>query len=227
MKQIFIPCCFFMFLSTNTFSQVNPKYNFTISLIGFSSLELPRIADQDQQKYVTNYFSGALLKLNDNQISYRLSGNFIHNNINFQSDCTNCNLDNGRVTDYNISIGFEKNLNYARVQPYFAFDAGYRYNCFSGIQNSINLQRMIYATEALETIKDGFTAAPAFGIKINPIDEISIFAEGGFQYCISYLHTQTISQDLSATLTQTTGHKQEILFKPITIGIQFHLGNKD
>ena len=218
--------CLIVFLSLNSSAQGNSNYNFTVSLTAFNILEMPKISDQEQN-YMTNYFSGAAFSINDHQISYRLRGNFIHNNIKFISDCTNCNLDNGQVTDYNISIGFEKNLNYARIQPYFAFDLGYRYNRFSGIQNTVNLQQMIDATDALETIKNGITAAPAIGIKISPFDGVSIFAEAGFEYYISYLHTQTVSQDLSATLTQTIGHKQEILFKPVTIGIQLHLGSKD
>ncbi|KIO75483.1 hypothetical protein TH53_20180 [Pedobacter lusitanus] len=225
MKQTTLSLFLIFILALPVFSQENNIYS--IGLNAISIMQLPRIANQDPLKYLTTNFNGGMFKVNDRQISYRVSGSFINNkSVQFQSDCTNCELDNGQVTDYRVKLGFEKSLNYSHIQPYLAFDLGYRYNRFNGIQNYISLQRTISDISQLETVKNGVTLAPSLGIRITPVELISVFAEGSLEFYYSNLHSRIIKQDPSFLVTETSEHKKEFLFTPITIGIQIHLGNK-
>lgn len=224
MKQTMLSLLLIFILAFNAFSQANSIYS--LGLNTFSMMQLPRISNQDPLKYITSNFSGGMFKVNDRQISYRLIGNFVNQSIEFQDDCTNCELDKGKITDYSVKLGFEKSLNYSRIQPYVSFDIGYRYNRFNGIQNYINLQRTITTVSQLETIKNGLTLSPSLGLRITPVDFISIFAEGSIEFYYSNLHTQLIVKDLSASMTKNSEHKKEFLFTPITVGLQINLGNK-
>ena len=93
-------------LAPHAFSQVNSIYS--LGLNTFSIMQLPRISNQDPLKYITSNFNGGVFKVNDRQISYRLIGNFVNQSIEFHDDCTNCELDKGKVTNYRIKIGFER-----------------------------------------------------------------------------------------------------------------------
>jgi hypothetical protein len=222
MKQILLSLLLIFILAVHAFSQVNSIYS--VGLNAFSIVQLPRISNQDPLKYINTNFNGGMFKINDRQISYRLNGSFFNQSVEFQDDCTNCELDKGKVTDYQVKLGFEKSLNYSRVQPYISFDIGYRYNRFNGIQNYIDLQRTIASVSQLETVKSGLTLSPSLGLRITPIDLISIFAEGSFEFYYSNLRTKLIAKDISATMTQYSESKKEFLFTPLTVGVQFHLG---
>lgn len=168
-----------------------------------------------------------MLKFNDNQISYRVSGNFINKPISFDNTCTNCDFANGKIMDYAFAVGFEKNFNYAHIQPYFAFDIGYRFNHFKGMMSTANNQRSITASNALEDTKDGATASPTVGIKLNPIKQVTIFAESSMEFYYAYVRQETVLQDASATKTQRRFNRGDFLLNPISIGIQIHLVNKN
>jgi len=224
MKQTLLSLLLIFILAVHAFSQANSTYS--IGLNAFSMMQLPRISNQDPLKYITTNFNGGIFKINDRQISYHLSGSFVNQFVEFKDDCTNCELGKGKVTDYQVKLGFEKSLNYSRIQPYISFDVGYRYNRFNGIQDYINLQRTIAAVSQLETVKNGLTLSPSLGLRITPIDLISIFAEGSFEFYYSNLHTKLIAKDLSATVTQNSENKKEFLFTPLTVGVQIHLGYK-
>lgn len=200
---------------------------YSVGFNAFSYLQLPRIADQDPLKYITTKFNGGVFKIDDRQINYRLSGRFINQSLDFKSNCTNCNLVNGKVTDYAIKLGFEKNLNYSSIQPYFAFDIGYRYNRFKGLRDFVNLQRTTALTDQLEAIKNGITLGPTLGLRISPVEQLSIFAEGSFELYLSRLRTQTVAQNPSALSTESSENKKEFLFSPVTVGLQIHLGSRN
>lgn len=225
MKQGLLSLLLVSLFSLNASSQPNSTYS--VGFNGFNYLQLPRIADQDPLKYITSKFNGGIFKIDDRQINYRLSGRFINQSIDFKSDCANCNLVNGKVTDYAVKLGFEKNLTYSSVQPYFAFDIGYRYNRFKGIRDFIGLQRTSILTDQMETIKNGLTIGPTLGLRISPVEQFSIFAEGSLELYLSHLRTQTVAQNTAASSIETSENKKEFLFSPVTVGLQFHLGSKN
>lgn len=225
MKQGLLSLLLVSLFVLNARSQSGSTYSAGFN--AFSYLQLARIGDQDPLKYITTKFNGGIFKIDDRQINYRLSGRFMNQSLDFKSDCTNCNLVNGKVTDYAIKVGFEKNLNYSNIQPYFAFDIGYRYNRFKGLRDFINLQRTIALTDQMEAIKNGLTLGPTLGIRITPIEQLSIFAEGSLELYLSRLQTQTVAQNTTALRTETSESKKEFLFSPVTVGLQFHLGSRN
>lgn len=213
---IFFICFFF---SINAFSQLNGNYNYSLSLTGFSNMQNPKIFNQDDQKYINSYANGIMLKLNDNQINYRIGAGFLQKNVAYSANCINCDIANGKITDYTFKIGFEKNLSYGWLQPYFAFDLGYRYNRFKGIMNTINSQQATSATYHAQDTKDGFTTTPILGVKLNPSEKFTFFAESGFQ--LFYAHGRQL------TTSDNSYNKGQILINSVAVGIQAHFGNKN
>lgn len=216
-----------LFVSMTAFSQVNGNYNYAIAFKGFTIMQLPKIFNQDEQKFVIGGLNSGMIKFNDNQINYRVSGSYLNQSLSFGNDCTNCDVPNGKVKDYTFKLGFEKNMNYALIQPYFALDMGYRFNQFQGMMNSINNKRNIAAVNALEDTKTGITVGPVIGFKINPTSRISFFAEGSIEFYYAYVRQTTILQDDSGFKTQNKFNRGEFLLNPVSVGIQLHFGNKN
>lgn len=217
-----------LLVSIAAFSQVSGNYNYSIALKGLTITELPGIFNQkDIQKYISNGLSGGMIRFNDNLISYRLGVNYLNKSIAFDNNCINCDPANGKINDYAIKIGFEKTLNYSLIQPYFAFDLGYRYNRFTGMINTINNQKSIAAVNALEDTKDGITFSPVMGLRINPIEQLSLFIESNLEFYYAHVSQETITQNASAVKSTTRFNRGELLLNPISIGIQLHLGNKN
>lgn len=209
------------------FSQVNGNYNYSLALRGYTIIQQPGVLNQNVQKYISNDISGGMIRFNDNQISYRFGATFLNKSVTFDNNCINCDPANGRIKDYTMKIGFEKNLNYAHLQPYFAFDLGYRYNRFTGMMNMINNQKSIAAVSALQDTKDGLTFSPVVGLRINPTEQISFFVESNIEFYYAYVRQETIAQDVSASKTVSKFNRGEFLLNPVSIGIQVHLGNKN
>lgn len=214
-------------LCINAYSQLNGNYNYTIGVRGYSLLQMPKIFDQNTQQYINSYLNGGMIKFNDNQISYRLSGSFINQSLAFNDDCTNCTLAHGKVTDYAFKLGFEKSFTYSTVQPYFAVDMGYRYNQFEGSMNAINIQKSVVGVNQIQATKNGFTFAPVIGIKFNPSDFVTIYAEGTLEFFYSYERRQSVAQDASAVRSFNRTYQVEYLLNPVSAGIQIHLSAKN
>jgi len=227
MKPLILSLLLVVTLSINAFSQLNGNYNYGIAVKAFSVMQMPKVFNQNSQRYLNSYLNGGMIKFNDNQISYRLSGNYLHKTMIFNDDCNNCDLAQGTVTDYAFKLGFEKNFNYSIIQPYFAFDIGYRYNRFKGELNSINVQKLVAGTNQLEATKNGITGAPTIGIKFNPVEFLTIFAEGSLEFYYSYERKETVAQDASAVRTYNKTNQMDYLLNPISIGIQINLSSKN
>jgi hypothetical protein len=222
MRLISLLCLPYLFMSLNSFSQINGNYSYSIAVKAFSIIEAPKIFNQDSERYLSGKISGGVFKLNDNQVSYRITGNFMERDLSFNNNCMNCDLAWGRVKDYVFKIGFEKSFNYAHIQPYFAIDMGYRFNRFKGFISAINDQRSIAAVHYLEDTKSGGTIMPGIGI-----DQISIFIESGIEFYYAYVRQETTSQDVSASKKLIRFNRGEFLLNPISIGVQIQLGNKN
>jgi hypothetical protein len=216
-----------MVLYAKAYSQTNGNYNYSIAGRGFSIMQVPKILNQDGQHYLNTYVNGGMIKFNDNQISYRFSGGYFRQDLEVSKDCINCDIFDGKVTDYAFKIGFEKNFNYARIQPYIAFDLGYRYNGYEGTMHTLNNLRSTTAINVLEDIKSGLTAAPVLGLKLNVFPQLTLFAESSFELYYAYVRQQTVSQDNQAIKFKNTFNRGEFLINPLSLGLQVHLGNKN
>ncbi|MBB6271547.1 hypothetical protein HDF26_001974 [Pedobacter cryoconitis] len=226
----------FLMLSTLAYSQTNGDYLYSVGVRGYSYMQLPKIMNQTAgNSYLNTYFNSFILKFNDNLFSYRLNGGYVNHDMTFRNNCENCELVSGKVKDYSFKVGFEKNFTYSRFQPYFALDLGYRSNKFNGTSNNINpilnaqadmLSTSLPSNQVIAT-KEGFTITPVFGIKMNPIREISIFVESNLEFFYSYERQESIPQDAANIRSLEKFHKTEYLFNPVSVGIQFHIGNKN
>lgn len=214
-------------IMTNTFAQTSSDYNYSLAVRGFSLMQLPKILNQtNAQDYTKMFGNGAIVKFNDNQISYRISANYFRNtNIQFQNTCESCEIAKGKVTDYSFKIGFEKNFNYSRVQPYFAFDLGYRSNRFTGTLIPVN-PLVGNTTQSVDASKNGLVMTPSLGVKVNIIPNLSVFAESNLDFNYSY-EKQDISDPNGVGRTVNTYRKWEFLLNPVSAGIQFNFNSKN
>lgn len=214
-------------ISTNLLAQTSADYNYSIAGRAFSLMQLPKILNQtNTQDYTKMYGNGVILKFNDNQISYRISGNYFRSrDVTFQNTCETCEIGQGKVTDYSFKIGFEKNFNYSRIQPYFAFDFGYRSNRFTGTLSPAN--SMVPSTsQSADASKNGLVMTPSLGFKINIIPNLAVFAESSLDFYYSY-EKQDITQPNLAGRTVNTYTKWEFLLNPVSAGVQFNFNSKN
>ena len=196
------------------YAQVDGTYSNSIAIRGYSMVQLPKIMEQSGSgSYINVPLSGAMIKFNDNQISFRLSGNYFSKHVDFQDAQRTI----GKVTDYSFKLGFEKNFNYSVVQPYFLMDLGYRSNTFSGrINNDI----------VADSNKDGFTLAPGFGIKINVVKQLTFFAEGNAEFFYSMNKEETLNT--TSNISNVAKYwKSQFLINPVSVGLQFQFGGTD
>jgi len=214
-------------ITTNTFAQTSSDYNYSLAARGFSIMQLPKILNQtNAQDYTKMFGNGAIVKFNDNQISYRISANYFRNtNIQFKNTCESCEIAKGKVTDYSFKIGFEKNFNYSRVQPYFAFDIGYRSNRFTGTLMPVS-PLVGNTTQSVDANKNGLVMTPSLGLKVNIIPNLSVFAESNLDFNYSY-EKQDISEPNGVGRTVNTYRKWEFLLNPVSAGIQFNFNGKN
>lgn len=217
-------------LSNAAFSQMSGDYSYSLAVRGYSLMQMPKILNQkNTDNFSDAVFHGGMIKFNDNQISYRLGGSFIKKDARIVNNCANCQEANGKMKDYNFSIGFEKSMNFSRIQPYFAFDIGFRYNKFDGSLVSTNVLTAKAPSplrpNGVEASKTGFTAAPIIGIKVNPIAQVTLFAESNLQWFYSYERQETVAADADNTITLNKYKKSEFLLNPVSLGIQLNLGS--
>ncbi|RZK40123.1 MAG: hypothetical protein EOO90_16120 [Pedobacter sp.] len=215
------------FSCLSAYSQVDGNYSYSVGLKGYSILQMPKMLNQtNSQRYETVYLNGIIAKFNDNQINYRVNANYLGKSMTFYNSCRSCEVARGTRTDYSFKIGFEKNINYARVQPYFGSDIGIRISSFDGEIRTRNAKsnKLPYN---VDTDKTGFILSPILGIKYTPIRQVSVFAESNVDFYYSYERQESIEQDVNNTRTFTSFNKWEFLLNPISFGILIHLVDKN
>ncbi|WP_316840690.1 hypothetical protein [Pedobacter gandavensis] len=214
------------------FSQMNADYNYSITLRGYGAMQMPKLFNEtDPVKYVNTYFSGIMVKFNDNQINYRLSGSYIKQGKTFYNNCSNCEIVTGNMTDYTFKVGFEKNMNFSRVQPYVGADVGYRAHRFIGTSENVNALKagqsaaVVLPPNKMETTKNGFVLAPVIGIKVHPISQLTIFVESSLDFFYSYERQEAVTDDANNYRSLARTNKSEFLLNPISVGISLHIGS--
>lgn len=218
---------FYSIVTLTAYSQVDGNYNYSLGLRGFSLIQLPKVLNQTNSKdYTKTYLNGALIKFNDNQISYRLSGNYLKTNKSFNNQCANCEIATGELKDYSLKIGFEKSFNYSAIQPYFGTDIGFRSNNFTGKVTNVNIQN-VAAPYHVEASKSGLLLGPIMGVKINFLKRFTVFAESGMDFYYAYERQETVAQNAANTRTFAKFTKWEFLFNPVSVGLQIHFVSTD
>jgi hypothetical protein len=220
-------------ITCSAFSQMSGDYNYSIAVRGYTLMQVPKILNEsDSYDLIEAPFNGVMFKFNDNQISYRINGTYYNKSKSFYNNCETCEAADGNLVDYSFKVGFEKNFNYSRIQPYFGIDVGYRSNRFSGVMqnnNELKSSSSLAAVEGpaldVEATKTGLVVAPFLGFKVNIINQLSFFAEANLDYFYSYERQEAITQDANNTRTLSKFYKSEFLFNPVSLGLQIHLGS--
>jgi hypothetical protein len=203
-----------LLLSQAVFAQMDGSYNNSVGIQAVGIMQAPKILNQsNKDKYLTTYFNSVMIKFNDNQISYRISGSYYNKDVNF----VDVDVTRGKLKDYAFRVGFEKNFNYGRIQPYFLMDLGYRSNEFDGTVNRTTLANIS---------KNGVTVSPGFGLKVNVLKAVAFFAEGNLEFFYFQGKDNTSTEGSTETTTDKY-YKSQFLLNPLSAGIQFHFGSTD
>jgi hypothetical protein len=201
------------------------QYMYSVGLKVYSIEEFPKILNQiDESRLFRPVLTGIFVKINDNQISYRLSANYYSDDISFKNECEECEAAKGEMKDFSTRTGFEKNFIYGKLQPYFAFDIGYRRNSFEG--NVQNASTINYTNPYdVSTLKNSLSLSPAFGFKVNLIDHFALAIETGIGLLYSYEKQERTYQDANRTRTFNDYKKWEFLLRPISaVSVQYNFG---
>lgn len=217
-----------LLFNANVFAQVEGNYNYSIGIRGYSLMQLPKIAQQTNTDDFTNvWLSGGMLKLNDNQMAFRISGYYLYKrDYSFNNQCETCESAVGNLNDFSVKIGFEKNFNYSIIQPYFATDFGFRSTSFKGTVKQVN-SSSLKRPYSLITSKNGGTVTPVLGLKVNISKQLSLFTESSLDFFYFYERQETVLGDAAETRTFAKYYKFEALLNPVSVGLQLHLVRKN
>lgn len=223
MKKIFLLFImqFFAFIS---FSQSQNDSNYSLGLKLMTFEELPKFLNEvrTNPKFNITTFNGLIFKVNDNQISYRFQvSNFKNNDYTFENECADCEVVTGKFTDLNLKMGFEKNLNYTRLQPFYGLDFGYRGITFVGEAKNTGTSAFLYHANIN---KHGATIYPFLGIKFNVIKTLTISAESGIDFLFTS-DKEIKSTNNNAVQSINNFTRWQFASKPLgMLSLQFNFG---
>lgn len=200
----------------------NVDYWYTVAVRAYGYEQFPQLLNQAEIPFLSSYFNGVLFKYNDNQIGYRLQGNYFDQNIGFENECEGCAWASGRLQNTAIKFGMEKSISYARLQPYFGADIGFMTQQFKG--NSINhasAERVF-----VEDIKNAVLFSPLIGFKLYLIPRVAISAEANFNVAYSYQKLNAYASEArTGPPTQSRRYKWEYFFAPLaSVSLQYSFG---
>ncbi|MEE1885468.1 hypothetical protein [Pedobacter flavus] len=187
--------------------------------------QMPKLLNQvNNFDYKTTYVDNIFFKVLDNQINYRFSASYFDTNYTFKNQCNTCQEGDGSLKDLAFKFGFEKNVNYSVVQPYYGVDLGYKNNNFNGTIRDMNSATPL---QNAEIIKNGLTISPVIGFKFNLNPNVLIFAESSFDFYYNYEQREIVDSSNGALILANKFTRMEYLLNPVSAGIQINFGNKN
>ncbi|QNL50355.1 hypothetical protein H8S90_01635 [Olivibacter sp. SDN3] len=195
------------------------EFMYSVALRAFALEQFPQIFNNpEREQFYSSAFNGLTFKFNDNQISYRITGIYFNNDVSSNKNCLNCEQIGGKLQNTALKIGFEKNITYTRIQPYFGLDIGYMNQKYAREEyNSLAEQSQ---QEVIDR-KNSALASPFIGIKFNVLPYLTVVAESNFTIAYSYQKTERAS----SPDTPHSREKWEYFFAPVgSLGIQFNFG---
>ncbi|MEO8794953.1 MAG: hypothetical protein ABI390_05765 [Daejeonella sp.] len=211
--------------STSTDLVLQSDFYYTVGFKLLSFEQLPKILNAlNSNEFYASKLNGLIVKFNDNQLSYRISGSYLQKDISFENQCTDCEQTNGKLTDVQIKIGFEKNITHSILQPYFGMDIGYRNNNFKGESISMNMPNSDSSYD-VTTEKNSIVYGPVLGIRLNAIKHLTLSAESGIDLLYSYERQTKAYRDAGRTQTFQKYNKFEFLTRPLAfLSVQYNFG---
>ena len=212
----------FVVLLVSAQSQSDSNYSFGFKLL--SAEKLPKILNEvkNNSPYYYPSFNGLVLKVNDNQISYRFQiSNYKNNDYSFTNECSTCETVTGKYVDLNIKLGFERSMTYSAIQPFYGIDLGYRSTTFMGQSKDQSTSAPLYNAD-IE--KNGGLIYPFIGVKYTVLKVITISAETGLDFLYSY--DKEIKSTSSNTIQSVNNFKRwQYIAKPLgMLSLQFNFG---
>ena len=224
MKKIYLYLFFqFFILLAVAQSQSDSNYSFGIKL--FSVEELPKIMNEVREN--TNYqipsLNGLVFKVNDNQISYRFQINMLNtNNYSFKNECADCETVTGNYDELNFKIGFERNITYSRLQPFYGIDLGYTAAKFNGVSANSNSNTFLYNANVQ---KNSVLAHTFVGLKFNIIKYLTLSAESGIDFIYSF-EKEIKSNNSNVVISSNSFRRSRFVNKPLgMLSLQFNFGS--
>ncbi len=179
-KILFVTIIQLLAIAVFAQSQSDSNYSLGIKLLAVD--EQPKLLNEvrNNSKFYTSGLNGLMLKINDNQISYRFSVyTFKENSYSFTNECTNCETVSGKYNSLDLKIGFERSLIYSRLQPFYGADLGFKRANFDGSSADMSTSLLLYTVNIQ---KNAITVNPFIGLKYNIVRSLTISAEAGFDF---------------------------------------------
>ncbi len=183
------------------------SYSYSVGFKIMSIEEFPQILNQESRGiFRVSPANGFIIKYNDKQVSYRLSGSFFSDRIGFTNGSNGSEELHGRLNDNQIKLGFEKNFTYTMLQPYLGMDFGFKRSVFKG--HSATQPHNEYRVN-----KNGVTISPVIGVKLNVSERFTFAAESTLDIFYFY-DKQEINPGTSNAMLNKF-YKWDYLLKPL------------
>ncbi len=223
MKKV-LSLLFFQFLAVAVFAQSQSDSNYSIGLKLLSVDEQPKLLNEvrDGSKFYTSGLNGLMLKVNDNQISYRFYAHtFKKADYEFNNECSNCEIVKGKYNSIDLKIGFERSLIYSRIQPIYGMDLGFKKVNFNGSSTDKTNSSSLYN---VNIEKNGVIITPFMGLKFNILRSVTISAEAGFDFIYtSDKETKTLANNV--LLSNSNFNRWQYNAKPLAqLSLQYNFG---
>ncbi len=224
MKRVFTIIFFLTIITKVGFSQSQNNYSYSAGFNLFSYGEYPKLLNEvrSSDNYRSAFINGLIFKFNDNQISYRILGSrYTNDDYSFKNICKDCETVNGKFKQFTAKFGFERNIIYGTVQPFYGLDLGFKKTSFSGI-SSDQANAALYNVEIQ---KNGGVIYPFLGVKVNLINsQLTFSAEAGIDMLYSHdKETKTTAGSVTIDNYKRWGFYNQ----PVgMLGLQFNFGNQ-
>jgi len=222
MKKLFV--ALLLIISIKSFAQSQNDFNYAVGIKLLAIEEFPKLLNEVREKtaFQNTSLNGLMLKINDNQISYRFQAyNSKIDNYTFTNECATCEEVAGVYKSFDFKIGFARSLIYSKLQPFYGFDLGFKRARFDGKSNDVNTNAFLYNT-SIE--KNGALIYGFFGLKYSIIPQVTLSAEAGLDYIYTY-DKEIKSSNSNLVISQNKFDRVQFTTKPLgLLSLQFNFG---
>lgn len=215
---------FLQFFSIIAFAQSQSDSNYSIGIKLFAVEEQPKLLNEvrSHSMFYTSGLNGLMLKIHDNQISYRFSAYYFKkDDYKFTNECSNCETVQGKYNSLDLKIGFEKSLIYSRLQPIYGMDMGFKRVAFDGKSTDKNSSMFFYN---VNIEKNAITFNPFVGLKYNLLRNLTLSAEAGFDF-IYTTDKETKTQMSNALISSNNFNRWQYNSRPLAqLSLQYNFG---
>ncbi len=216
---------FLLAFTITGFAQSQSDSNYSIGLNLLSIDEQPKLLNEvrDNGKFYASGLNGLILKINDNQISYRFSAQtFKKTDYSFTNECSNCEITKGKYNSLALKVGFERSISYTRLQPFYGLDLGFKKANFDGSSQDKSTSTFLYN---VNIEKNAITANPFIGLKFNIIKALTLSAEAGFDFIKTY-DKETKTSANNTLISNNNFDRWQYNSRPLAqLSLQFNFGS--